>query len=69
MQNHQGNILEDADNLPRLLAYSIYGTNPVHVFITVTQISHGKQQKSRIQDEAKKDFPEICYLRLNMIGD
>ena len=43
MQNHQGNIIEDADNLPRLLAYSIYGTNPVHVFITLTLISHGKQ--------------------------
>ena len=30
-------ILEGGDNLSRLLAYSIYDTNPVHMLSTLTE--------------------------------
>ena len=48
-------IIEDDDNLPRLLACSIYCTKPVHLLINVNEKI--TQIKKRV------------YLRLNTIDD
>ena len=61
--------LEDDDNLHRLLAFIIHDTNPVYLLKNVTKNIIWIMTKNKIRDNAKENFVDIYYLRLNMIDD